>query len=446
MSASRPEPPSSALVPDGAAAVEAATAVGSTATAEPGVAGVLRLHDFRLLFIMQLATGFRGPLLFVTQAWYVNTVAPEGQRVVLLGLLAAIRGAAFLGWVFFGGAIADRFPRRPTLIVAHVIALASTLGVAALLYVPAIADGEGPWLWIMLGLFGGLGLINGQDMPTRTAMIRDAVAEEQLTLAVTLHQFAQAVPLLVVGPLAGEALERVGFATAYAAAGAGHVVVLIAAWRMHSRAGAADPDAASESMIRNLRDGLGYLRQDATVRWAIFVTWLCLAAGMSVMGILVAAWVEQILDLDASGWGVMISTWAAGTITASMWLTRQGETRRTGALFLAAAALFGLSVLGFSLSRSVPPAFLFNGLAGLSNQLVITVSMVIVQRRVPNRLLGRVMGLLLLAQGIMQLAGLGVGAAAQVVGLESVYFGAALVILGFVALVTLTQRPLRSLA
>lgn len=409
------------------------------------VAALLRLHDFRMLLIMGLATGVRGPMLFITQAWYVNTVAPDGQRIFLLGLLAAIRGAAFLAWVLFGGAIADRFPRRPTLIVAHLIALASTAGVAGLLYVPAIDAGEGAWLWIMLGLFGGLGLINGQDMPTRTAMIRDAVPRERTTMAVTLHQFSQTIPLLLAGPLTGVVIEGLGFATAYVIAGSGHIVILIAAWRMRSRTGAADPDAAGESMLRNLRDGLSYLRQDVTVRWTIFVTWLCMAAGMSVMGILIAAWAQDILDLDASGWGVMVATWAAGTSLASAWLTWRGEYRRTGMLFLGAALLFGFSVLAFSLSRSVAPAFIFNGLAGLTNQLVLTVSTVIVQRRVPNRLLGRVMGLLLLANGIMQIVGLGVGVLAQLYGLEIVYPAAALVILGFVALVTVRQRPLRVL-
>ena len=75
----------------------------------------------------------------------------------------------------------------------------------------------------------------------------------------------------------------------------------------------------------------------------------------------------------------------------------------------------------------------------------VAVGPVIVERRVPNRLLGRVMGLLVLANGIMQIVGLGVGVVAQLYGLEIVYSAAALVILGFVALVTVTQRPLRVL-
>jgi len=116
-----------------------------------------------------------------------------------------------------------------------------------------------------------------------------------------------------------------------------------------------------------------------------------------------------------------------------------------GLWFLGAAALMGVGVLGFGLSRWVAAAFIFNGIVGMAYQFVLTLGVTIVQRQVPNRLLGRVMGLLLLAGGLMQIAGLIVGVIAQAIGLELVYPAAGVLMLVYVALMFLRQRPLRQL-
>jgi hypothetical protein len=90
-------------------------------------------------------------------------------------------------------------------------------------------------------------------------------------------------------------------------------------------------------------------------------------------------------------------------------------------------------------------AFFFNGVVGMSYQFILTWGITIVQREVPNRLLGRVTGLLLLAGGLMQIAGLGAGLLAGWLGLELVYPLAGAAIIAYIALVTLRQRPLRQL-
>ena len=80
---------------------------------------------------MQLATGLRMPMLFFTQTWYVTINAPESQRTLLIGLLSTTRGLAFLAYILFGGALADRFPRRTTLLVAHAFGFVSVVAPGA---------------------------------------------------------------------------------------------------------------------------------------------------------------------------------------------------------------------------------------------------------------------------------------------------------------------------
>jgi MFS family permease len=419
-------------------------AVATGLTLPPARFATLAYPDFRWLLFMQFSSNMRMPALFLTQAWYVNVTAPEGQRVVLLGLLAALRGFAFLAYVLFGGTFADRFPRATVLTISHIAGLASVLLVSGLLFIPAVEAGEGIWLWVMLLLFASFGIMTAQDQPTRTAMIRDSVPEPLLSRAATQHQMVMSLALLTAAPLVGLSIERLGFAETYLLAGLGHLAVLFAITRI-ARMAASDPDASSESVFHNLRQGIAALRQDPVVRWVVFSNWALTALGMSVMGILVPVWLDDILLLDVSGWGLMMLFWGGGGLIASTWLSWRADLRYTGLWFLATAALMGLGVLGFGLSRIIIVAFLFNGLVGLSYQFVLTLSVTIVQRQVPNRLLGRVMGLLLLAGGLMQIAGLIVGLVAQAVGLEVVYPAAGLLMLAYVALLAVRQPPLRHL-
>ena len=403
----------------------------------------LRLPPFRLLLGSQFAVGMTQPMLFFTQGWYVNTAAPAGQEVLYLGGVGAARGVAFLLYVLLGGAIADRFPRRTVVILSHLATAGMILLIGSLLFVPAIREGEGATLPIMIALFATFGLTMGQDMPTRTSMVRDAVPERLLTTAIPLFQMSLSFAFLFAAPFAGWAIEHLGIPQTYLLAVAGPLAVLLLVRQLPRNIAAADPEASQSSILRNLADGLAVLRERPEVRWTVFLTWASQMFGLSVMGILIAAWVRDILGLDAAGWGLMALFWGVGNIVATAALTARGPLRHKGALFLSSAALFGVAVLGFSLSRTVVPAFFFNGLAGVGFMLVTTLGLAIVQTTVPNRLLGRVTGLLYLGLGLMQVSGLLLGVAAVFVGIERMYVAAGVSMLAITALVALRQRPLR---
>ncbi len=384
-------------------------------------------------------------MLFFTQAWYVSEAAPDERRVLLLGLLASLRGAVFLLYILFGGAFADRFPRRTMLLGAHAFALGGVAVTGALLLLPGAAEGEGAWLWVMLILFTGFALINAQDLPTRSAMIHDMVPPSRITSAVTIFQLALAGMMLVGAPITGWSIEHLGFGPTYMLAGAPHLVVLLVVLRMSSGGTAADPEATEESVLANVRGGIAYLRTDPAVRWMVLLTWVAFTAGISVIGLLVPAWVRDVLDLDATGWGVMAVFWGIGAVLASVALLSRGEYGQRGPLFLGATLVFGLAILGFSLSGEIAPAFLFNGLAGAAFQVMTIVGIASLQTAVPPRLLGRLMALLMLAPGIAQLAALALGALGQLIGLEVLFPAAGLVIILCTLATAALQRPLRTL-
>lgn len=405
----------------------------------------LRSRDYRILVGTQLAVGLTQPILFFTQGWYVNTAAPEDQKVLYLGALGAVRGLAFLAYVTVGGAVADRFPRRQVLRVSSVVSMVLMLVIGGILFLPVVEDGGTGTLSLMILLFASFGLIMAQDQPARTAMVRESLPPNLLGGGIALFQLALSFGALFAAPFAGWSIETLGIPTSYMLAALGPTAVLWLISRMRTPDDAADPDASSTSVIANIRDGIRVVRQDPVVRWTVLLTWFSTVAGLSVMGVLVAAWVSDVLHLGAAGWGLMALFWNVGAITSSVYLTLIGVPRRKGLFFLTMSFTFGLGVLGFSLSREPWLTFIFNVVAGGSFMALTISSLSIVQTTVPNRLLGRVTGLLLLGGGLMQLWAFFVALAVQAVGIEPVYTGAGLAILGVTALIAVTQRPLRTL-
>ncbi|MGE3962427.1 MAG: MFS transporter [Dehalococcoidia bacterium] len=407
--------------------------------------GALNQPGFRVLIATQMVMGLAQPLLFFTQGWYVNSAAPSGNETVYLGLLGASRGLVFLLYVTIGGALADRFPRIGVLRASHLLALAMILVIDALLWVPAIGSGEGAALPLMISLFASFGLITAQDLPTRTSMAREALPDDLARGGIALFQLAMASMLLFAAPFAGWAIDALGIPATYLLAAFGPACVFLLTFRLPRSVTAADPDASSVSVVANIRDGLRVLRDQPAVRWAVFLTWAATTAGISVLGILVAAWVTQVLEQGAAAWGTLSLFWAIGSIASSLFFTGGGLERRRGWTFLVLTLLFGVSVLGFSLVRSMWLASAFYTLAGLAFMGQNIVGLSIVQALVPNRYLGRVTGLLMLGQGLMQVAALGVGLLARGIGIEVVYVAAGVTIIIAVLWVTLTQRNLRTL-
>jgi MFS family permease len=403
-------------------------------------------RDFQLLCVTQLAGGIRGPMLFIIQAWYVNVTAPEDQRLVLLGLLATLRGAAFLGYVLFGGVLADRYPRRTMLLGAHIAALLFVGGTGALLYLPGASTGDGAWLPLMMLLFAASGLINAQDLPTRTALVSEAVPPPLVTRAVTLFQLAWSVSLLIAGPVTGLAIDHLGFGTSYLIAASTHVWLLIAVWPLAVGRRAADPDAKRDSMLRNLRDGFAFLGRNAGVRWTVLTTWAAIGIGITVMGVLMAAWLDDVLALGATGWGVMQLFWGGGGLLAMSWMAARRGPQRSGWLLLVAALILGGSVLAFSLSRIVVLSFILGGFSGGAFQTVRVTGTSIAQTEVPPELRGRVLALLIVANGLAGALGVPAGLLAQFVGLEALFTGGGVLLLALAIGVTLTQRQLRAIA
>jgi MFS family permease len=100
-----------------------------------GALAPLRVRDFRLLFAGLVAGQSMMPLQFIAQIFWIQAEAPDEVRVLLVGVLAAVRGAGAMSFGLIGGALADRFDRRRLLLVTQSGALAANVLMVAVMVI-----------------------------------------------------------------------------------------------------------------------------------------------------------------------------------------------------------------------------------------------------------------------------------------------------------------------
>jgi hypothetical protein len=335
---------------------------------------VLRLREFRLLFIAQAVSGLGDRTVPIALAFAVLEL---GGSATAVGLVLTARMLPLTATLLVGGVVADRISRR-TVMVAADTARFLTQGLLAVLLIAGVAE-----LWTVALLVGLTGAAGGFSYPAATGLLPAVVPADQLQEANGLR-----ATVLSAGEIAGPAVAGMliaavgpGWALAIDAVSFGISAALLALMRVPPAA------RAATSFLVDLREGWDVFRSLTWV-WAFVVA-------VSLGNLLWSAWTvlgpvlaERELG-GAAAWGLVLSALGAGTVAGGLIALRARPSRP----LLLGGATFALFAL--------PPAFLAAGLpagvvaagafgAGLAMMLGNTIWESTMQRHVPAASLSRV--------------------------------------------------------
>jgi MFS family permease len=332
-----------------------------------------------------------------------------------------------LGSLFapLGGVLADRFPRRPLLICANLLA-------AAVVLLILLVHGR-DMMWLVYLVMFGYGVIGAATGPAQTALLPQIVSEDLLAEANGLQQ-TLTQGLRLVTPLVGAGLFAWvggGVVATIDAATFGVAVLSLLALRVNEPApglapvdtgtspdidaGTGDIDAGTGDDVTagvgggQLSAGFRFLAGEPVLR-SITVA---LALVLLAMGFTESAGFSVVtvgLHHSASFVGVLMTVQGigavAGGLLAAPLLGRMTEPMLTGlGLCTAAAAVLLLTL------PNLATALVAMVLAGLVGPWVSVAAITALQRRTPPAVLGRVAGAFQLALTIPQLTSIGLGAA-----------------------------------
>ena len=393
-----------------------------------GALGLLARRDFRRVFAAVTASELGDALHYIALMWFAFDVGGAGG-VIAVRLADSI--PAFL-FGLHGGVAADRFSRKRLMVSADLVR-------AAVLVPVAIAGLAGSLpLWGLVVASFVLETATSYFAPAYGAIIPTLVDRDNVQTANAFVQSAAQSVSIGGWAVAAALLAFVPVSVFFAVNAASFAVsALLLAGLRHG--GEHDPHAPPPQ----LRAGILALRPRpmlAAAAGALGVA-VTLTSGSWIGG--VPKLVRDTLHHGAGGFSLLMVGYAAGSIVSGLVLARVPVRRKARASLLAWSMYvpgYGLVALAGSLPLAVAGAFF--AATGQSSAVVLVNSAA--QEEIPDRLLGRVLGVISLthrgahATGLMFVAPLFLVASAPLV-----FGGVALAVplVGLVALGWAVRRP-----
>lgn len=329
---------------------------------------------------------------------------------VMVGAVSILQFAASLLLSPWAGALGDRVDRRMLLLSGQVIAFVPATALAIWTAAVGVEGLPGPWPVFASATLIGIGW--AISVPNMQALVPALVEEADLEQAIALNSITFNLARAVGPALGALTLSTLGAAAAFGLNALTYVVLIGALLLIRPRQ---VHRVEAHGADGSVREGLRYVRGEPAL-FVLLIGVTALGFGTDPVNTLAPAMADELGGGDALvGW--LVSAFGIGAATMALTI---GIVRRRVAL--GQMGVFGLVVLagglfGFAWSPIVAAALVALALAGVGFLLALTGLTTELQRRVPDRLLGRVMALWAVAfLGSRPLAALIDGAAADFLG------------------------------
>ncbi|WP_082159608.1 MFS transporter [Micromonospora sp. HK10] len=249
--------------------------------------------------------------------WYVMSATGSATSMGLTVLLQALPTLVLSVW---GGALADRVPAKPLLIAAQ----ATHAALAAGLAVVAVTGAGGlPAIYVISLVTGAVSAIEG---PVSGRWSSTLVDRESLGNALALGSLTNSAGRILGMSLGAVVVAAVGPALLFASNAASFVAVVVALFavregeRHPGGPAATGPDRADGG----IRAGFRYLLGQPVVLVALGLSFVLGSLGRNYQ-VTMAAMSEGPLRAGASGYGLLSTVFAVGTVVGALLAARRRE-------------------------------------------------------------------------------------------------------------------------
>ena len=410
---------------------------GNGSAARNGLLRALGSRNYRLFMGGQGISLVGTWIQQIALAWLVYTLTRSAFLLGLVGFCSQI-GSFVLSPV--GGVVADRFNKHRLLIATQSLAMLQALVIGILVLSHAVAV----WHIVALSLF--ISVVNAFDMPIRQSFLIDMIENrDDLPNAIALNSSLVNGARLVGPAVAGLLIAAVGEGICFMINAASYLAVIAALLAM--RIAPREKPREDRRIWPELIEGFDYTFGFAPTRDILGLLALTSVAAMPY-STLMPIFAVQILHGGASTLGFLSGAAGVGALTGAIILASRNTVLGLGRWIPAACAGFGLSLIGFSLSRWLPLSLLMLVGAGLTMLTHLAASNTILQTVVEDRWRGRVMSFYTMAfMGMAPFGSLLAGSLAHRFGApRTVMLGGSVCILGaavFAARLPVLRRLIR---
>ena len=332
---------------------------------------------------MQIITG---PLLM-----YRLTESPT-----LLGVMALVSAAPIIILSLFGGAIADKIPKRQITIAGLIGSAVVALGIALAITTGIISkQNPGSWGILVAGILC-MGSLMGIMMPALQALVAEIVARDELMNAVAFNTMGMNILTVAAPSVAGAIIDSFGFDTVYYTMTGLYIFSAIFIFFVPVSGHRAN---VTGNIFIEIQKGFQYIRRNSLILIVLLFSLVATAFSMPYQQLL-PIYIDDILKVSATKMGVLMSVAGAGAFVGSVILAAL-PNRKRGLLLMVSGLIAGIALVVFSFSSIWGLSLSTMIFIGLSQTFRMTISSTLLQAYSEPEYRGRVMSIYSIQWGLM---------------------------------------------
>jgi predicted MFS family arabinose efflux permease len=342
------------------------------------VSPLRRSRDLRCLMAGQLLSTLGAQLTMVAVAYQVYALTRSSLAV---GLVSLTQVLPLIAGALLGGSLADAADRRRVLLVAQLLTLLCSAGLA-------VNADTGAVLWPLFALPAVAAGFTATTESGLSAILPNLVPRGEVAtvnaMFQALFQIGQVAGPAVAGLLlAGAGVRFVYWMDVASIAAATLATFLISP--QPPRGGASHPPG-----LRSIVTGLSYLRGRPVIQGAYLFDINAMVFGMPRA--VFPALATTVFGGGASTLGFLYAAPGAGALFGAVTTGWVHRVRRQGRAVIIAVLVWGAAITCFGLVRWLPAALILLAVAGWADVISAVFRSTILQLNVPDALRGRLMG------------------------------------------------------
>jgi MFS family permease len=347
-------------------------------------------RNYRLFFGGQLVSLIGTFLTQIATPWLVYHVTGD---VVLLGVVAFAGQIPMFLLAPFAGVWVDRWNRQKLLVITQSLSMLQSFGLAVVALL--LGRGAGSHHAEIVGIIGLAlmqGLINAFDIPGRQTFLVEIVdRREDLANAIALNSTMVHGARFIGPAIGGYLIYKVGPALCFGLDGCSYLGVIAALLAMRVRPG--PPKQHDTSILHDLNEGLQYIWASKPILVMLLLLTTLSLTGMPALTTLMPVFATAFGGDAGSArmLGILMGASGLGAMTAAIYLASRKTVVGLGRLIAIASVVFGLAILGFSLSNHLWLSLSIVPVAGVGMLISFASANTLIQTLTDDHMRGRVM-------------------------------------------------------
>jgi MFS family permease len=378
-----------------------------------------KIPAYRMFFLGMIGQWSSFSMEAVARSYLIYDITGSAK---MLGLVSLASAVPMVGLSLFGGAIADRLPKKRLIQMSQVAMALVSLGNAVAVGSGYLNADHPESVWVLMVGAVIMGTIMALAMPSRQAIIPELVPREQIMNAISLNTLGMSFFQLLGPAIAGGVIAAFGYAAIFfIMAGLNASAIIFTAFLPRST-----PSQRRKSVMSDVGEGFKYIVRHQTLLLILifFVASILLAMPFQMM---MPIFAKDILKVGVSGQGTLMSVSGIGALVASLTLASL-PSRKRGMTLLISNILMGLALVVFAFSTSWPMSLGMMVLVGMGRIGNNTAGTALLQSHTDPEFLGRVMSLMMMNFGLSGLGTFLAGVLAETISAQWAIGGLAMLL------------------